>query len=141
MRGALCVALIISGMPARVWADTEPATATARVMTLNSLLQEVRAGNPEIAAARQELEAAQQRIASARALDDPMLELGVAKELARLVLPPTIYSEAYWTVSLQAVLHFLDQRLAPEAQFEIRSYAQGVLELIRPDLNEMGVEL
>lgn len=70
-----------------------------------------------------------------------MLDLGVAKELARLVLPPTIYSEAYWTVSLQAVLHFLDQRLAPEAQFEIRQYAQGVLELIRPDLKEMGVEL
>jgi thymidylate synthase (FAD) len=70
-----------------------------------------------------------------------LLDLGVAKELARLVLPPSIYSEAYWTVSLQAVLHFLDQRLAPEAQFEIRSYAQGVLELLRPDLKEMGVEL
>lgn len=70
-----------------------------------------------------------------------LLKIGVAKELARLVLPPTIYSEAYWTVSLQAVLHFLDQRLAPEAQFEIRTYAQGVLELIRPDLDEMGVEM
>lgn len=70
-----------------------------------------------------------------------MLDLGVAKELARLVLPPTIYSECYWSVSLQAVLHFLDQRLASEAQFEIRSYAQGVLELIKPDLMSMGVEL
>ena len=67
------------------------------------------------------------------------LERGVAKELARLYLPPTIYSEAIWTVSLQAVLHFLDQRIKPDAQFEIREYAQGVLELIRPDLNNMGV--
>lgn len=72
---------------------------------------------------------------------EDLLNDGLAKELARLVLPPTIYSEAYWTVSLQAVLHFLDQRLAPEAQFEIRTYAQGVLELIRPDLDEMGVEM
>lgn len=71
---------------------------------------------------------------------EELLALGVAKELARLVLPPSIYSECYWTVSLQAVLHFLDQRLKPEAQFEIREYAQAVLELIRPDLAQMGVE-
>lgn len=69
-----------------------------------------------------------------------LLKDGVAKELARLVLPPTIYSECYWTVSLQAVLHFLDQRLEASAQFEIRQYAQGILELIRPDLEEMGIE-
>ena len=69
-----------------------------------------------------------------------LLNYGVAKELARLVLPPSIYSECYWTVSLQAVLHFLEQRLAPEAQFEIRSYAQAVLDLIRPDLEAMGIQ-
>ena len=69
-----------------------------------------------------------------------MLECGIAKELARLVLPPSIYSEAIWTVSLQAVLHFLDQRLKEDAQFEIREYAEGVLELIKPDLKEMGID-
>jgi flavin-dependent thymidylate synthase len=69
-----------------------------------------------------------------------MLDNGVAKELARLVLPPSIYSECYWTVSLQAVLHFLEQRLDSHAQFEIREYAQGVLELIHPTLEGMGVE-
>lgn len=68
-----------------------------------------------------------------------LLQRGTARELARLVLPPTIYSECYWTVSLQAVLHFLDQRLKPEAQYEIRMYAQAVLELIRPSLEEMGI--
>lgn len=70
---------------------------------------------------------------------DAMLRMGVAKELARLVLPPTIYSECYWTVSLQAVLHFLDQRLKPEAQMEIRHYATAILSLIRPSLAEMGL--
>lgn len=68
-----------------------------------------------------------------------LLEQGVAKELARLVLPPSIYSECVWTVSLQAVLHFLDQRLKPDAQFEIRAYAQAIMELIRGDLDEMGI--
>ncbi len=68
-----------------------------------------------------------------------MLENGVAKELARLVLPPSIYSECYWTVSLQAVLHFLKQRLDPHAQWEMRQYAQGILELIREDLEKMGI--
>lgn len=79
-------------------------------------------------------------ISTAEASYHAMLRAGVAKELARLVLPPTIYSECYWTVSLQAVLHFLDQRLAPEAQFEIRAYAKGILDLIRPDLEAMGIE-
>lgn len=69
-----------------------------------------------------------------------MIDRGIAKELARLVLPPTIYSECFWTVSLQAVLHFLDQRLKPNAQFEIRQYAQAVLGLIRPDFAELGIE-
>lgn len=72
---------------------------------------------------------------------EKMLEEGVARELARLVLPPTIYSEAYWTVSLQAVLHFLEQRLKEDAQFEIRQYAQGILELCKPTLSEMGIEV
>ena len=68
------------------------------------------------------------------------LRAGVAKELARIVLPPSIYSECFWTVSLQAVLHFLDQRLDEHAQFEIRQYAGAVLELIRPDLWKMGIK-
>jgi len=71
---------------------------------------------------------------------EKLLKQGVAKELARLVLPPTIYSECYWTVSLQAALHFLDQRLKPDAQFEIRQYAQAVLSIIKPDLTSMGVD-
>jgi thymidylate synthase (FAD) len=67
------------------------------------------------------------------------LERGVAKELARLLLPQNLYTQAYWTVSLQGVMHFLAQRMKPDAQYEIRRYAEGVFELVRGDLERLGV--
>jgi len=67
------------------------------------------------------------------------IERGVAKEIARMCLPQSVYSQAYWTVSLQGVLHFLDQRLKPDAQHEIRRYAEAVHELVRDDLERIGV--
>jgi len=69
------------------------------------------------------------------------IERGVAKEIARTVLPQNLYSQAYWTVSLQGVLHFLDQRLARDAQYEIRRYAEAIAELLRPDLERIGIDL
>jgi thymidylate synthase (FAD) len=67
------------------------------------------------------------------------LARGVAKELARLLLPQNVYSQAYWTVSLQGILHFLEQRLKPDAQHEIRAYAEGVFQHVREDLERIGV--
>ena len=67
------------------------------------------------------------------------LSRGVAKELARLLLPQNVYSQAYWTVSLQGVLHFLEQRLKPDAQHEIRGYAEGVYQIVREDLERIGI--
>jgi thymidylate synthase (FAD) len=67
------------------------------------------------------------------------IERGVAKEIARMLLPQNVYTQAYWTVSLQGVLHFLDQRLKPDAQHEIRRYARAVRDLVRPDLERLGV--
>jgi thymidylate synthase (FAD) len=64
---------------------------------------------------------------------------GVAKEIARMCLPQNLYSQAYWTVSLQGVMHFLEQRLEPDAQWEIRRYAEAVYELVRADLERLGV--
>lgn len=64
---------------------------------------------------------------------------GVAKEIARMLLPQNLYSQAYWTVSLQGVMHFLEQRLEPDAQYEIRRYAQGVLRLVSADLERLGI--
>ncbi|MEM6567469.1 MAG: FAD-dependent thymidylate synthase [Planctomycetota bacterium] len=64
---------------------------------------------------------------------------GVAKEIARMILPQTLYSQAYWTVSLQGVLHFLDQRLKDDAQYEIRVFAEAIRDLVREDLEHVGV--
>ena len=68
------------------------------------------------------------------------LARGVAKEIARTCLPQSIYTQAYWTVSLQGVIHFLEQRLKPDAQFEIRRYAEGVFQLVRADLERLGMD-
>ena len=48
---------------------------------------------------------------------------GICREQARMILPGNLYTCVYWTVSLQAVLWFLHQRLKPDAQEEIRLLA------------------
>lgn len=67
------------------------------------------------------------------------IDRGVAKEIARMLLPQNLYTQAYWTVSLQGVIHFLEQRMKPDAQFEIRRYAEGVYALVKSDLDRIGV--
>jgi thymidylate synthase (FAD) len=57
---------------------------------------------------------------------EAMLEAGVAKEQARMVLPITFYTELYWTVSLQAVAHFCKLRIHEGAQWEIQEYAKAI---------------
>jgi len=57
---------------------------------------------------------------------------GVAPELARLFLPAYgMYVRWRWTVSLQGIITFLDQRLEHDAQWEIQQYAQAVFELTK----------
>src|SRR5690606_33909932 len=59
------------------------------------------------------------------------LEAGVAPEQARLFLPAYgMYTIWRWSASLQSVLHFLSQRLADDAQWEIRQYAEVVLHFV-----------
>lgn len=61
------------------------------------------------------------------AIDD-----GIAPEIARLFLPAYgMYVRWRWTVSLQGVLTFLDQRIEHDAQWEIQKYAKAVLDLTR----------
>jgi thymidylate synthase (FAD) len=67
------------------------------------------------------------------------LARGVAKEIARILLPQNLYTQAYWTVSLQGVIHFLSQRLKPDAQHEIRRYAEGVHALVQDELERLGI--
>jgi len=58
-----------------------------------------------------------------------LLELGIGREQARIVLPLSTYTECVWTASLQAIVHFLDLRLDSNAQYEIREFAMIILEL------------
>ena len=52
------------------------------------------------------------------------------KEQARCVLPLGLYSEVYWTTSLQAVAHFIRLRSESHAQWEIQQYAAAVRDLV-----------
>jgi len=55
-----------------------------------------------------------------------MLKDGVARELARINLPLSLYTEWYWQIDLHNLFHFLALRLDPHAQFEIREYAKAM---------------
>ena len=57
------------------------------------------------------------------------IENGVAKELARVVLPLSMYTEFYWTVNARSIMNFLSLRNSEQAMFEIREYAKIVEEL------------
>jgi thymidylate synthase (FAD) len=54
-----------------------------------------------------------------------MLAAGVAKEVARTVLPVGLYTEFYWSVNARSLMNFLSLRNAPTAQLEIRLYAEA----------------
>jgi thymidylate synthase (FAD) len=54
-----------------------------------------------------------------------LVELGVARELARCVMPVGAYTEFYWTVNARALMNFVSLRAAETAQREIRRYAQA----------------
>lgn len=55
-----------------------------------------------------------------------LLSMGVCKEQARLALPASLYTECYWTASLQALMHFLSLREDAHSQKEIQEYARAV---------------
>ena len=61
-----------------------------------------------------------------------LTEKGVARELARAVLPVSVYTEWYWKCDLHNIFHFLSLRMDPHAQIEIQDYAVAMYELIRP---------
>ncbi len=82
----------------------------------------------------EELSAAELELQNhARSVYQRRLDLGVAREQARKDLPLSTYTEAYWKIDLHNLLHFLELRLAPQSQWEIRRYAQTIgYEIIRP---------
>jgi thymidylate synthase (FAD) len=79
--------------------------------------------DPELAeATRKELRAVYDE---AYATYERLVERGVARELARLVMPVGAYTEFYWTVNARSLMNFVSLRAAETAQREIRWYAEA----------------
>lgn len=78
--------------------------------------------------------AALMELSGNRAFDiyEQLLEADLAPELARSVLPVGAYTEWFWQIDLNNLLKFLELRLDPHAQYEVRVYAQAMLDLITP---------
>jgi thymidylate synthase (FAD) len=56
---------------------------------------------------------------------------GLARELARMNLSLNFYTQWYWKTDLHNLLHFLSLRADPHAQYEIRAYADSMLETVK----------
>ncbi|MCF8462311.1 MAG: FAD-dependent thymidylate synthase [Rickettsiaceae bacterium] len=56
---------------------------------------------------------------------------GIARELARMNLTLNYYTEWYWKINLHNLLHFVRLRADSHAQYEIRVYAQVILDIIK----------
>lgn len=61
-----------------------------------------------------------------------LLELGVCKEQARMVMPVSFKNSLVWTASLEATVHFIKLRDHEGAQLEIRNLARAIHQLIEP---------
>jgi len=56
---------------------------------------------------------------------------GLARELARIGLPASVYTQWYWKIDLHNLFHFLRLRADPHAQYEIRAYADAICAIAR----------
>jgi thymidylate synthase (FAD) len=72
---------------------------------------------------REELQAV---YGAAYAAYERLVDLGVARELARCVMPVGAYTEFYWTVNARTLMNFVSLRTDETAQREIRRYAEAV---------------
>ena len=60
-----------------------------------------------------------------------LLDMGIAREISRIDLPLSLYTEFYWEIDLHNLFHFLKLRLDGHAQYEIRQYGIVMLEIVR----------
>ena len=54
------------------------------------------------------------------------LNMGMAKEQARSILPLTVYTKVWWTASFQSIMNFIELRDEPTSQVEIQEYARAL---------------
>jgi len=60
-----------------------------------------------------------------------MIESGISREIARINLPLSLYTEFYWQMDLHNLFHFLRLRMDHHAQLEIREYAKVVAKIVK----------
>lgn len=60
---------------------------------------------------------------------EEMLDAGVAREVARQVLPLNLYTEMRWTANARSLMHFISLRSHPDAMYEIRKYSEALEQL------------
>jgi thymidylate synthase (FAD) len=60
------------------------------------------------------------------------IDKGVARAMARIALPVSVYTEWYWKIDLHNLFHFLSLRMDAHAQQEIRDYATAMFALVQP---------
>ena len=61
---------------------------------------------------------------------EKMIEMGVAKEQARSILPLTVYTQVWWTASFQSIMNFIELRDEATAQIEIQEYAKALKKIM-----------
>jgi thymidylate synthase (FAD) len=60
-----------------------------------------------------------------------MIDAGIAREIARINLPLSLYTEIYWQMDLHNLFHFLALRLDGHAQLEIRKYGEVIGQIVK----------
>jgi len=87
---------------------------------------------PELAAETRE--AMREVYEQAFATYEHLVEAGVAREVARSVLPVGAYTEFYWTVNARSLMNFVSLRASETAQREIRRYAEAVEQFLEQQM-------
>ena len=59
-----------------------------------------------------------------------LLDMGVAREQARSILPLTVYTKVWWTASFQSIMNFIELRDEPTSQVEIQEYATAMKKIV-----------
>lgn len=60
-----------------------------------------------------------------------LLDAGVANEIARMVLPVSLYTHWWWTVNLRSLFNFMNLRSGEDAQWEIRQYSKALEDIVK----------
>jgi len=71
------------------------------------------------------------QVGEALATYKSMIEMGVAREMARMVLPVNLYTEFYWTVNARSLMNFVALRADAHAQWEIQQYGEAMAKAFR----------